>query len=329
MRTLHLAPTLLSASEILKATRDGYGTGLVELGEKNDQVVVLTGDLKESTRTLWFEEKFPARFIEMGVAEQNMAAVAAGLSFEGYIPFVATYAVFCPGRNWDQVRISICIQGANVKLAGAHAGISVGPDGKTHQALEDIALTRVLPGMTVLAPCDAEETRKAVHAAAALSGPVYLRFARHKTPVFTTERTPFSIGKALQLTEGEDVTVAACGPLVHSAMDAAKRLKEKGIEVRVLNIASIKPLDEATIIDAARTTGAFVTVEEHQVAGGMGSAIAELLARSAPTPIEFVGMQNTFGESGEPEELLHAYKIDVDAIVAAILRVQKRKRNTS
>lgn len=325
MKTRALAKTLFASDQPHKATRDGYGEGLIELGKKNERVVVLTGDLKESTRTQGFEEQFPERFIEVGVAEQNMAVLATGLALEGFIPFVATYAVFCPGRNWDQIRISVCVQHANVKLSGAHAGISVGPDGRTHQALEDIALTRVLPGMTVLAPCDAEEARKIVHAAAALEGPVYIRFARHKTPVFTTPKTPFHIGKGLQMTDGNNVTIIGCGPIVYSALEAARELQEKGIGVRVINMPSVKPIDEQLIVRAAKETGAVVTAEEHQIAGGLGSAVAEALARHHPVPQEFIGMHDTFGESGEPAELLHAYQMDTEAIVDAVLRVLKRK----
>ncbi len=326
MATSRLAKTLFQKDQPLRPTRDGYGDGLVEVGKKDPRIVVLCGDLKESTRTEWFEKKYPDRFIEMGVAEQNMAAVAAGLALEGKIPFVATYAVFCPGRNWDQVRISICYQNVNVKLSGAHAGISVGPDGATHQALEDIALTRVLPRMTVLVPCDAEETRKAVHAAAKIIGPVYMRFARHKTPVFTTPKTPFTVGKALSLTDGDDVTVIACGPIVYHALDAARRLSQKGLRVRVLNMHTVKPIDRHAISRAARETGAIVTAEEHQIHGGLGSAVAEILTGEGPlAPQEFVGMHDAFGESGQTDELLAKYLMDTEAILAAILRVVKRK----
>lgn len=327
MKIYALAKTLFVRTQPMKATRDGYGEGLVELGKENPRVVVLTADLKESTRTEWFEQHYPDRFIEMGIAEQNMAAVATGLSLAGKIPFVATYAVFCPGRNWDQVRISVCFQNANVKLSGAHAGISVGPDGATHQALEDLALTRVLPNMTVFVPCDAEETRKAVHAAARIVGPVYMRFARHKTPVFTTPKTPFVPGKALQLTDGDDVTVIGCGPIVYNALEAARTLARKGVGVRVLNMATVKPLDARAITRAAQETGAIVSAEEHQIHGGLGSAIAEILVQQdVHVPQEFVGMHDRFGKSGTPDELLHAYGMDTEATTAAILRVLKRKR---
>ncbi|TSC73089.1 MAG: transketolase [Parcubacteria group bacterium Gr01-1014_38] len=327
LRTARLVETLFAKDIAQRATRDGYGDGLVEVGAKNPNVVVLCGDLKESTRAEWFEKKYPERFVECGISEQNMAAMAAGLALSGKIPFVATYAVFCPGRNWDQVRISICYQNANVKLSGAHAGISVGPDGATHQAMEDIAITRVLPNMTVIAPCDAEETRKAVHAAAEIRGPVYLRFARHKTPVFTTPKTPFRIGKALVLTEGSDAGIIACGPIVYSALEAARQLSEKGIGVRVIDMATVKPLDGATIQKAAWDTGAIVTAEEHQRHGGLGGAVAEALTSQGPVvPQEFVAMPDHFGESGQPDELLAHYGMDADALVAAVHRVIKRKR---
>lgn len=330
--------TLVSAARLVRdpfaktvaqrATRDGYGDGLVELGARDPRVVVLCGDLKESTRAEWFEKKYPERFIECGVAEQNMVAMAAGLALAGKIPFVATYAVFCPGRCWDQVRISICYQKVPVKLSGAHAGISVGPDGATHQAMEDIAVTRVLPNMTVIAPCDAEETRKAVHAAAKVDGPVYLRFARHKTPVFTTPKTPFAVGKALQLTDGDDVTVIGCGPIVYSALQAARELARKDISARVINMPTVKPIDRSAIQKAARETGAIVTCEEHQRHGGLGSAVAEVLVgHGPPVPQEFVAMPDHFGESGTPDELLAQYGMDAVGIVAAAHHVLKRKKS--
>ena len=315
----------LSKDVDIVATRDGYGIGLVELGEENDKVVVLCGDLTESTRSAGFREAYPDRFIQMGVAEQNMANVAVGLALNGKIPFVSTYAVFTPGRNWDQIRISGCYNNANVKYAGAHTGISVGPDGATHQAMEDIALTRVLPRMTVLVPCDVEETRKITHAAAAIVGPVYFRFARAGSPAFTSAKTPFKVGKAVVFRDGDEVAIIAAGPIVHSALLAADRLIEQGVSARVINNPSIKPLDEKTIEQAARECGAVVTCEEHQVMGGMGSAVAEFLAVTYPVPMEFIGMHNSFGESGEPAELLKKYKMDTEAIAAAVKKVIKRK----
>ncbi|MAF80422.1 transketolase [bacterium] len=325
-KNAHLKNDTLSPDIEIIPTRDGYGIGLVELGEKNENVVALCGDLSESTRSAKFRDAFPDRYIQMGIAEQNMAVVAVGLALQGKIPFISTYAVFSPGRNWDQIRISGCYNNANVKYAGGHTGISVGPDGATHQAMEDITLTRVLPRMTVLVPCDVEETRKIVHAAAAIEGPVYFRYARVGTPAFTTPDTPFAVGKAQVFREGKDVAIFGAGPIIHSALVAADRLIEQGISARVINSPSIKPLDEETIEKAARDCGAVVTVEEHQVMGGVGGAIAEALARTYPVPIEFIGMQNSFGESGEPAELLKKYRMDADAIVAAVKRVVKRKR---
>ncbi len=324
-KSAHLSPSTLRHDVHMAATRDGYGTGVVELGDKDEKIIVLCADLTESTRSNLFREKFPERFIEMGVAEQNMANVAVGLSLNGKIPFIATYAVFSPGRNWDQIRISSCYNKANVKFIGAHTGVSVGPDGGTHQALEDIALTRVLPNMTVLVPADTEEARKAVHAAAKINGPVYIRLGRGATPVFTTEKTPFTIGKALTLRDGDDVAIIGAGPILHSALVAAHHLIEKGISCRVINVPSIKPMDTDAIEKAARDCRAIVTVEEHQVFGGIGSAIAEVVAQSYPVPMEFIGMHDSFGESGTPEELLKKYRMDAAGIERAVLKVIKRK----
>ena len=306
-------------------TRNGYGEGLVELGKKDPNVVVLCADITNSTRSGMFRDAFPERFIETGIAEQNMMGVAAGLALAGKIPFVSTYAVFCPGNNWSQMRVCVGQNDANVKITGAHAGVSVGPDGMSHQALEDIAITRCLPGMIVLAPCDAVETKKATLAAARYKGPVYLRFAREATPVFTTENTPFAIGKAEVFKEGKDVTIIACGPLVYNSLVAAEKLAKKGIDVGVANNHTIKPIDEKTIIRAAKETKAVVTVEEHQVMGGMGSAVAEVLAKNCPVPIEMVGVQDRWGESGEPDELIEHFGLGVGSIVKAVEKVVKRK----
>lgn len=308
-----------------RPTRDGYGEGLVLAGEKNPSVVVLCADLTESTRSLAFKQKFPDRFIQLGVSEQSMAAIAAGMALAGKIPFISSYAAFSPGRNWEQIRTNIALNWTNVKIAGAHAGVSVGPDGATHQAIEDIATMRAIPGMTVIAPCDMIEARKATLAAAKFDGPVYLRFAREKSPVFTTEKTPFTIGKAEVFHEGTDVAIVACGPLLYEALLAAHALKKKGVSVRVINNHTIKPLDEKTIIKVAKECGAVVTVEEHQVLGGLGGAVAEVMARNFPVPMEFVGVQDHFGESGEPRELLEAYQMTAPSIIAAVKRVLKRK----
>ena len=308
-------------------TRDGYGTGLVEAATKNKNVVALCADLIESTRTQAFAEKFPARFFECGVAEQNMACVAAGLAVSGKIPFIASYAAFSPGRNWEQIRTTVAYNNANVKIAGHHAGISVGPDGATHQMTEDIALMRALPNMTVIVPCDAEEAHKATLAAARIVGPVYIRFAREKSPVFTSESSPFTPGKAQVVWESHkpQVAIIACGPILHNALLAAQRLEREGIASVILNVHTIKPLDEKKITDLAKKYGAVVTVEEHQIAGGLGGAVAELLARTHPVPMEFIGMQNTFGSSGAPEKLSVKYGMDVQSIVMAAKKAVLRK----
>jgi len=296
-------------------TRDGYGKALVQLGEKNPNVVVLGADLSESTRTHWFRDKFPERFIEVGIAEQNMMSIAAGLALEGKIPFVSTYAVFCPGRNWDQLRVSVAYPKANVKLTGAHSGISVGPDGATHQALEDIAITRVIPNLVVLVPCDAEETRKATLAAASFKGPVYLRFARNATAVFTTARTPFKIGRAEIFKEGADYAFIAAGPVLYNALRAAYELeKEKGWHIRVINLHTVKPIDKEMILKTAQEVKKIITVEEHQIDGGLGSAVCEIVSESRPLPVKRLGIPNRFGESGQPEELIRKFGLDKEGI---------------
>lgn len=307
------------------ATRDGYGLGVVQAGERDGNVVVLCCDLTDSTKSDAFKKKFPERFFQVGVAEQNMAGIAAGLALSGKVPFIASYAVFSPGRNWDQLRVSVCYSNANVKIMGAHAGISVGPDGATHQALEDIAITRVLPGMTVLVPCDVEETRKAVLVAAQHDGPVYIRFGREKTPLVTVPETPFEIGKAQVFHGGTDVAVFACGSMVYHALAAARQLEARGVSVAVVNVASVKPLDEETVATAAAKCGAAVVAEEHQTTGGLGEAVAGCLARRHPVPVEFVGMPNSFGESGKPAELIAKYGMDTAAVLAAIERAVGRK----
>ena len=323
-----LNPKLFEHDVEQTPTRNGYGEGLLELGEGNSNVVVLTGDLKESTRVEAFAKKYPERFIECGVAEQNMMGIAAGLAAAGKIPFISSYAVFSPGRSWDQCRVSVCYSNLNVKIAGAHTGVSVGPDGATHQALEDIAIMRVLPNMTVVVPCDAIETKKMTLASVARPGPVYFRFAREKTPVITTSEMPFEIGRAEVFFEaGHDVAIVACGPLVYQSLVVAKELEGEGVKVTVVNNHTIKPMDAETITKVARDCGAVVTVEEHQVMGGMGAAVAELLVASCPVPQEFVGMQDKFGESGEPEELLEKYGMSVKSIKEAVKKVVGRKRD--
>ena len=308
------------------APRDGYGKALVELGEKNPNVIVLSGDLTESTRSQWFAEKFPDRFIEVGVAEQNMMGIAAGLALSGKIPFVSSYATFNPGRNWDQLRVSVAYSEANVKVAGAHAGISVGPDGATHQALEDIAITSVLPGLTVIVPCDAIEALKATRAIGQMTGPAYIRFGREKTAQFTTDDTPFKIGRAEIFRDGADVAIIGTGILVYNALLAAEELAREGINCTVINNHTIKPIDRKTITAAAKRCGAVVTVEEHQINAGAGSAVIEVLAEECPVPVERVGMPDTYGESGQPFELIEKYGMGKDSIIRAVKKVFKRKR---
>lgn len=297
-------------------TRDGFGTGTIEAGKANPNVVVLCADLAESTRAEWFQKEFPERFIEMGVAEQNMATVGSGMAAAGKIPFIASYAAFSPGRNYEQIRTTISLNKANVKICGMHAGVSVGPDGATHQMLEDIGLMRMLPGMTVIVPADAEEARKAVVAAAQMEGPVYLRFGRSPTPVFTTSETPFQIGKALTLWESASprVAILSTGSLSYAALAAARSLAESGVESIVLHVATVKPLDREAVLGAARRAGRVVTVEEHQTAGGFGSAIAEFLSEHHPVPLVRLGVQDQFGQSGTTEELLAHYGLDARRI---------------
>jgi len=306
-------------------TRNGYGEGLVELGKKNKNIVVLCADISDSTRSGMFRDTFPERFIQTGIAEQNMMGLAVGLALSGKIPFVSTYAVFCPGVNWSQIRVLVGQNNANVKITGAHAGVSVGPDGMSHQALEDIAIMRCLPGMIVIAPCDSVETKKATLAAAKIKGPVYLRFAREATPVFTTSKTSFKVGKAEVFRQGKDATIIACGPLVYNSLVAAEKLAKERIDVEVINNHTIKPMDEKTIIASAKKTKHVITVEEHQVMGGMGSAVAEVLSKNNPVPIEMIGVQDRWGESGQPEELIEHFGLGTDSIVAAVKRIIKKK----
>ncbi|MBI4091127.1 transketolase family protein [candidate division WWE3 bacterium] len=316
---MQLAENLFGKDIKQVPTRDGFGEALVILGDTDPSVVVLSGDLTESTRSEAFSKKYPGRFIEVGVAEQNMMGIAAGLALAGKTPFTSSYAVFNPGRNWDQFRVSVCYSKANVKVVGAHAGISVGPDGATHQALEDIAIARVLPNLTVVAPCDYIETRKATLAIAKHKGPVYIRFTREKTPVFTTEETPFELGKAQVFREGKNVTIVSCGPLVYESLKAANELRlEKGIECEIINCSTIKPLDTETIVKSARKTKAVLTVEEHQITGGLGGAVCEFLGEVFPVKVKRLGMRDTFGESGQPGELLEKYGMSSNHIKVAV-----------
>lgn len=322
----HLNTKIGSADIEQIPTRNGFGEGLLHLGEHNKDVVALTADLAESTRVLDFAKKYPERFLECGVAEQNMMGVAAGLALAGKTPFIASYATFSPGRSWDQMRVSVAYSKTNVKIAGHHTGLSVGPDGATHQALEDIAITRVVPNMTVVVPCDSVEARKTTIALGSTSGPAYFRLGREKTPVMTTDATPFTVGKAYVMKEGKDVAVIGAGPILYSALLAAGELEKENISVLVVNNHTVKPIDSETIIWAAKMTGAVVTVEEHQVMGGAGSAVAEVLAQRYPVPIEMIGMPDSFGESGQPDELLRKFGMDKESIKQTIKKVLKRKQ---
>src|SRR3990167_11479929 len=311
-------------------TRNGYGEGLVQAGQENKQVVVLCADLTESTRSEAFQKKFPERFIEVGVAEQNMASLASGMALAGKVPFISSYATFSPGRNNEQIRTTISLNNANVKIMGAHAGISVGPDGATHQALEDMALMRVQPNMKVFAPCDLWEAKRIVETIAQIYGPAYMRFAREKTPVITTAETPFEIGRAQLFWESAkekpDVAIFACGPLVHESILAAGALEKEGLGVEVYDSPSVKPLDEKTVLAAAKKAGAVVTAEDHQAKGGLGGAVAEFLGESHPVPVIKVGVKDRFGESGEPDELMVAFGLVAKDIVAAAKRAVELKK---
>ena len=314
-----LSPQAFSDDVEKKPTRDGFGTGVVEAGKADSRIVVLCADLAESTRAEWFEKEFPDRFVEMGVAEQNMAAVASGMAAAGKIPFIASYAVFSPGRNYEQIRTTIALNERHVVVCGMHAGVSVGPDGATHQMLEDIGMMRMLPRMTVIAPGDAVEAHKAVLAAARAGQPVYLRFGRANSPVFTTSETPFQAGKALTLWQSAAprIAILSTGSLSYAALCASRALAEEGIESVMLHVPTIKPLDSEAILEAARKAGRVLTVEEHQAAGGFGSAVAELLSEQHPAPVRRLGVDDTFGQSGEPDELLSRYGLDVPHIVDA------------
>lgn len=298
--------------------RDGYGKALLKLIGDGKPVVALDADVAKSTRTVWVRDQYPEHFLDMGIAEQDMVGTASGLALGGMIPFASTYGVFLAGRAWDQIRTTVCYNNLNVKLAGAHAGISVGPDGATHQALEDVALMRVLPNMTVVVPCDAVETEKATLALAEREGPCYIRFGREAVPVITDEDSPFEIGKANVLRDGKDAVLFANGAMVYEGLEAAKRLSGEGIDLMVVNLHTVKPLDQEAVLAAARKTGRVITAEEHQAAGGMGSAVAECLAQNYPVPMRILGMQDGFGESGAPDELMKRYGFSSDAIYQAV-----------
>jgi transketolase len=305
-------------------TRDGYGDGLVEAAKKDARVVALCADLTDSTRTNKFKEAFPDRFIEAGVAEQALVTIGSGMANYGKIPFVSSYAAFCPGRCWEQIRTTVALNNVPVKVMGMHAGISVGPDGATHQALEDIATMRSMPNMIVIAPADYHEAFKATVEAARNNKPTYIRFGREKVPVVTTEKTPFKIGRAEVYREGKDVTVIACGPLVYEAMVAAKEL-EKNVDVEVISCHTVKPLDEKTILKSVKKTGAVITAEEAQIHGGLGGAVAELLGKRQPVPMEMIAVNDRYGESGPPDVLMKAFGLKAENVKEAIRKVMKRK----
>lgn len=323
MNIVPLNPKLFDADIEQSPIRMGFGQGLLQAGEEDHNVVTLCADLTESTQMHHFRNKFPERFVQMGIAEQSMASVASGMAAMGKIPFFSSYAMFSPGRNWEQIRTTICYNNVNAKIVGSHAGISVGPDGGTHQPLEDIGLMRMIPRMVVLVPCDSVEAKKATLAAAKYDGPVYIRLAREATPIITTDDTPFSIGKSQVFfapKEGVPVRVGiiAIGALVHTAILVARKFEEKGIGVKVLNLATVKPLDEEAVLALAKETGALITLEEHQMAGGMGSAVAEFLAKVHPTKQVFVAVNDQFGQSGTPADLLAHYGLDTKALSSAV-----------
>jgi transketolase len=323
-KDLNLADYL--AKDVVKEpTRKGFGRGLLEAGKQDENVVAACADLTESTQMSLFRNEFPERFVEVGVAEQNLVTVGSGMAAMGKIPFVSSYAAFSPGRNWEQIRTTICLNDQPVKIVGSHAGLSVGPDGATHQMLEDIALMRVLPNMVVVVPGDALEAEKATLALAKDKRPAYLRLAREATPVFTTKETPFEIGKAYVLEHGDEVTLIATGPMTYLALVAAEKLFKDGIDAEVIHVPTIKPLDSKTILASVKKSRAVVTIEEAQINGGLGGAIAELLAEEMPSRMRRLGVKDQFGESGTPDELMKHHGITVHNIMLAAHEVTDKK----
>lgn len=310
----------------MKPTRNGFGDALLELGKKNQKVVVLSADLTDSVRAGAFKAMFPERFFSFGVSEQDMISAAAGLALEGKIPYACTFGVFASGRAWEQIRISVAYMNLNVKIVGTHGGITVGADGATHQALEEITLMRVLPNMTVVVPCDYHEARKATLQSAEYPGPLYLRLTRNSVPFITSPQDEFKIGKAKVLKEGKDLSIVASGQMVHMALKASDILNQEGISARVINLHTIKPLDRDEILKAAEETGALLTVEEHQIFGGMGSAVAELIVETVPVPMKLMGVRDRFGRSGEPDLLLEAYGLTAEYIVKESKILLERKK---
>lgn len=309
----------------MKPTRNGFGDALLELGKRDERIVVLSADLTDSVRAGAFKAMFPERFFSFGVSEQDMMCAAAGLALEGKIPFACTFGIFASGRPWEQIRTSIAYMNLNVKIAGSHGGITVGADGATHQALEEVTLMRVLPNMTVIVPCDYHEAKRATMEAAYYPGPVYLRFTRNPVPFVTESDEEFQIGKAKVMREGEDLTIVACGQMVHICLKAADILKEEGISARVVNLHTIKPMDKDLILKSAQETGAILTVEEHQAFGGMGSAVAEVVVESHPVPMKLMGIRDRFGRSGEPDVLLEAFGLTAEYVVKEAKLLLKRK----
>lgn len=306
-------------------TRNGFGKGLVELGRTNKNVVTLSADLTDSTRAGWFKEEFPDRFFSFGVAEQDMISSAAGFALSGKIAFACTFGAFAAGRAWDQVRVSVDYMNLDVKIIGTHGGVSVGEDGHTHQALEEITLMRVLPNMTVIVPCDFLEAKKATIKSAERKGPVYMRLGRNKSPIVTDESDPYEIGKAVLIKDGKDVAIVACGQMVYEAMKAADILSKKKIDARVINLHTLKPVDEKMLIKAAKETGAIVTAEEHSVYGGLGSLVSEVVSRNCPVPVKMIGMTGC-GQTGTPEELFKCYNLMADDIANAARAVLEMKK---
>lgn len=325
MSYMHLA-NYMAKDIMLEAIRSGFGKGLVEAGKLDENVVAACADLTDSTKMSLFKEAFPERFIEIGVAEQNLVTVGSGLAAQGKIPFVSSYAAFSPGRNWEQIRTTICLNDRPVKIVGSHAGLYTGADGATHQMLEDIALMRVLPNMVVIAPCDAVEAQKATLAMAKDGRPNYLRLARENTPIITTEKTPFEIGKSYVFTEGKDISIIATGTMTYHALVAAEKLFKEGVDAEVVHVPTLKPLDTKTILASVKKTRCVVTVEEAQIIGGLGGAIAELLSEKLPVPMKRIGMQDEFGESGKPEELLEHFGLTVPHIMMAAHEITDRKK---
>lgn len=326
MVNMYLVPDVMADGIAKEPIRKGFGRGLLEAGKRNANVVAGCADLTESTQMHLFRDAFPDRFVEIGIGEQNLVTVGSGLAAGGKIPFVSSYAAFSPGRNWEQIRTTICLNDRPVKIVGSHAGISVGPDGATHQMLEDIALMRVLPNMVVIAPCDSVEAEKATLAMAEDARPGYLRLAREATPVITTDKTPFAIGKAYVMSEGQDLTIISTGTMTYHALAAAELLFKAGIDVEVVHCPTIKPLDAVTILKSVEKTKAVITAEEAQINGGLGGAVAELLGEEYPVPLKRIGIRDRFGESGKPEELMQHFGLTAKHLVLAAHEIMERKQ---